>query len=79
EAGIETLFDDRQLRPGVMFADMDMIGIPHRLVMGERGLDAGTIEYKGRRQDASQNLPREGVVAYLQSQIRDDIDGGVDT
>ena len=78
EAGVETLFDDRQLRPGVMFADMDMIGIPHRLVMGERGLDADTIEYKGRRQAESQNLPREGIVAYLQSQIRADIDGGAD-
>jgi prolyl-tRNA synthetase len=48
EAGIEVLFDDRDERPGVMFADMDLIGVPHRLVIGERGLKAGTLEYKSR-------------------------------
>lgn len=47
-AGVEVLYDDRGLRPGVMFADAELIGIPHRLVLGERGLDAGTIEYKAR-------------------------------
>jgi prolyl-tRNA synthetase len=48
EAGIEVLLEDRDERPGVMFADMDLIGIPHRLVVGERGLAAGTVEYKPR-------------------------------
>lgn len=48
EAGVEVLYDDRGLRPGVMFADAELIGIPHRLVLGERGLDAGRIEYKAR-------------------------------
>ena len=47
-AGLEVILDDRKERPGVMFADMELIGIPHRLVLGERGLDAGNIEYKSR-------------------------------
>ena len=48
-AGFDVLLDDRKERPGVMFADMELIGIPHRLVLGEKGLDASTIEYKGRQ------------------------------
>ncbi|MEJ2479675.1 MAG: proline--tRNA ligase, partial [Acidihalobacter sp.] len=47
-SGFEVLFDDREVRPGVMFADLELIGIPHRIVLGERGLDAGQAEYKGR-------------------------------
>jgi len=70
-AGIEVLFDDRPLRPGVMFSDMELIGIPHRLVLGERGLDAGTIEYQGRRDSESQNLPLSDIVAFMQSQLLD--------
>ena len=45
-AGIETLFDDRDARPGVKFADAELLGIPHRVVVGERGVDAGTLEYR---------------------------------
>ena len=48
-AGIDVLLDDRDERPGVMFADMELIGIPHRIVVGERGLKKGELEYKGRR------------------------------
>ena len=48
-AGIDVLLDDRDERPGVMFADMELIGIPHRIVVGERGLNEGKLEYKGRR------------------------------
>ena len=51
-AGIDVLLEDRDERPGVLFADMDLLGIPHRLVLSERGLAAGTIEYKGRTQQA---------------------------
>ena len=47
-AGIEVLMDDRKERPGVMFSTMDLIGIPHRIVISERGLDEGTVEYKAR-------------------------------
>jgi len=66
--GIDVLYDDRDERPGVMFADMDLIGIPHRLVVGDRGLKAGTIEYKhriGERQD----LPLADVVTFLAQRL----------
>jgi len=64
--GIEVLFDDRSERPGVMFSDMDLIGIPHRIVIGERGLDNGILEYKNRRAEKSEDLPQEGFMeAFL--------------
>ncbi|MHB8472301.1 MAG: proline--tRNA ligase [Gammaproteobacteria bacterium] len=65
DAGIEVLFDDREARPGVMFADMELIGIPHRLVFGEKGLDQGVIEYKGRTDAESRNIPLNEVVGFL--------------
>jgi prolyl-tRNA synthetase len=64
-AGIDVLFDDRDERPGVMFADMELIGIPHRLVISDRGLKAGTAEYKGRRDESSVNVPIDGAIAHL--------------
>ena len=64
-AGIDVLLDDRDERPGVLFADMDLIGIPHRLVISERGLKAGTAEYKGRRDAESENVPVGGAVDHL--------------
>jgi prolyl-tRNA synthetase len=68
-AGLEVLLDDRKERPGVMFADMELIGIPHRLVVGERGLDAGTLEYKGRRDADKRDIPLAGVIDFLKEQI----------
>ena len=65
-AGFEVLFDDRKARPGVMFADMELIGIPHRVVVSEKGLDAGTLEYKGRRDAENQHIPIGDIVAFLQ-------------
>jgi len=56
ERGIETAIDDRGLRPGSMFADMELIGIPHRIVVSERGLKAGTFEYRARRAAAAEHL-----------------------
>ena len=67
--GIEVLLDDRALRPGVMFADAELIGIPHRLVLSDRGLDAGTVEYRSRRDTQSQDLPLEGIVAFLRESL----------
>lgn len=67
-AGIEVLFDDRKERPGVMFADMELIGIPHRLVLSERGLDKNEVEYKGRRDQDSQLLAINAVIQFLQTQ-----------
>jgi prolyl-tRNA synthetase len=66
-AGIEVLMDDRDERPGVLFADMDLIGIPHRLVISERGLAAGNAEYKGRRDEKPRELPLKEVVAFIQA------------
>jgi prolyl-tRNA synthetase len=65
-AGIDVLMDDREERPGALFADMDLIGIPHRVVLSERGLEAGNAEYKARRDDKPRELPLEDLVAFLQ-------------
>ena len=64
-AGIETALDDRGLRPGAMFADIELIGIPHRVVVSERGLAAGTFEYRARRDTESRNLSREELFALF--------------
>ncbi|HEC18122.1 MAG TPA: proline--tRNA ligase [Gammaproteobacteria bacterium] len=64
-AGFDVLLDDRKERPGVMFADMELMGIPHRLVLGERGLDAGSVEYKGRRDADKRDIPLAGVIDFL--------------
>ncbi len=64
-AGIQVLLDDRDERPGVMFADMDLIGIPHRLVLGEHGLDQGVVEYKSRRTGESRAIPMTEIVPTL--------------
>ena len=68
-AGVEVLLDDREERPGVLFADMDLIGIPHRLVLSERGLGAGTAEYKARHDAQAQNVPLTGTVAFLKERL----------
>ncbi|TWI14235.1 proline--tRNA ligase [Aerolutibacter ruishenii] len=64
-AGIETVLDDRGLRPGAMFADMELIGIPHRIVVSERGVVAGTFEYRHRRANEAENLDRAGLGVKL--------------
>ena len=66
-AGFDVLLDDRDERPGVMFAEMDLIGIPHRLVIGERGLKSGTVEYRNRRDQAAQDYPLETLVETLKT------------
>jgi prolyl-tRNA synthetase len=68
-AYIEVLIDDRDERPGIMFADMELIGIPHRIVIGERGLKDNIIEYRGRRDDKSQMIPMRDIVAFVTSRI----------
>ena len=64
-AGIDAVLDDRGLRAGQMFADIELIGIPHRVVVSGRGLEAGTFEYRARRADASENLDRAALDARL--------------
>ena len=66
DAGFDILFDDRGQRPGVAFADMDLIGIPHRLILGERGLDEGSVEYKRRADGHSAEFAIDDVVTELQ-------------
>jgi len=61
EAGVEVLLDDRNVRPGVMFNDMELIGIPHRVVIGERGLDEGQLEYRRRTASENENIPLDGA------------------
>jgi prolyl-tRNA synthetase len=65
DQGFDVLLDDRKERPGVLFADHDLIGIPHRLVIGERGLDAGTIEYKARCDSEAKQIPIDEVQAFF--------------
>ncbi len=65
EAGMDVLLDDRDERPGVMFADMELIGIPHRIVVGERGLKEGQVEYQGRRDEAAKSIPILDAVSFL--------------
>jgi prolyl-tRNA synthetase len=69
EQGIEVLFDDRNLRPGMMFADHELIGIPHRLVVSERGLNTGNLEYKSRTDKESQNIELFEVEPFLLNAI----------
>ena len=57
KAGIEVLLDDRDARPGVKFADAELVGIPHRVVVSERGLAAGKLEYRHRRAEANEEIP----------------------
>ncbi|PKM44353.1 MAG: proline--tRNA ligase [Gammaproteobacteria bacterium HGW-Gammaproteobacteria-1] len=68
-AGFAVLFDDRKERPGVIFADLDLLGIPHRLVLSERGLDAGSIEYKGRRDAEAQDVALAQLSEFLRGKI----------
>ncbi|WP_368290280.1 His/Gly/Thr/Pro-type tRNA ligase C-terminal domain-containing protein, partial [Escherichia coli] len=68
--GIEVLLDDRKERPGVMFADMELIGIPHTIVLGDRNLDNDDIEYKYRRNGEKQLIKTGDIVDYLVKQIK---------
>ena len=62
---IDVLLDDRQERPGVMFSDIELIGIPHRFVFSEKGFDAGEIEYKARRDTENKNIQIKKAVAFI--------------
>ncbi|BCX89426.1 prolyl-tRNA synthetase [Methylomarinovum tepidoasis] len=69
QAGIDVLFDDRPARPGVMFADMELIGIPHRVVLSDRLLDAGEVEYKGRKDGEARTVARGEIVTMLREML----------
>jgi prolyl-tRNA synthetase len=68
-AGIDVILDDRDERPGVMFADWELIGVPHRVVIGERGLKEGQFEYKGRRDTDAVMIATEETVQYLRGKL----------
>lgn len=68
-AGFDVLFDDRKERPGVMFADMELIGVPHQIVIGERNLDEQAVEYKCRRSGEKQKLAIADVVETIRSKV----------
>jgi prolyl-tRNA synthetase len=68
-AGVEVLLDDRGERPGVMFADLELIGVPHRITVGERGLKDGKIEYQGRRDPQATAMPVHEIVALLRTKL----------
>lgn len=68
-SGIEVLLDDRDERPGSMFADMELIGIPHRLVVGERGLKQGEVEYQGRRDGQAKGISLQNCVSFIKSKL----------
>ena len=70
DAGLDVLLDDRVARPGVMFADMELIGIPHRVVVGEKNLDRDMLEYKSRRDTESRDVPRDAIVTLLREQMQ---------
>jgi len=69
-AGFEVLFDDRKERPGVMFADMELVGVPHHIIIGERNLDERNVEYKNRRTGEKTVLNLDAVVAELQQKLK---------
>lgn len=68
-AGVDVIVDDRGLRPGAMFADWELIGVPHRIVIGERGLKEGNLEYQGRRDEAATSVPVDGMVAFIKGKL----------
>jgi prolyl-tRNA synthetase len=67
DAGIDVLLDDRDERPGVMFADLELIGVPHRVTIGERGLKEGRIEYQARTDTAATPIELQQVAAHLKA------------
>ncbi|HZE59915.1 MAG TPA: proline--tRNA ligase [Burkholderiales bacterium] len=69
DAGVDVLLDDREERPGVLFADMDLIGIPHRIVLGERGLAARNAEYKARRDEKGSDVPLADIVPFIRQKL----------
>jgi len=70
EAGVEVFLDDRDERPGVLLADQELIGIPHRIVIGDRGLKEGVVEYQHRRDAAATKVPLAEVAAFVQGKFR---------
>ncbi len=69
-AGVDVLLDDRGERPGVMFADLELIGIPHRITIGERGLKDGRVEYQARTDSAATPVPIDEIAGFIQQRLK---------
>lgn len=69
EAGVDVILDDRGERPGAMFADWELIGVPHRVVIGERGLKEGMLEYQGRTDEAATQVPVAEMRGFLKARL----------
>ena len=67
--GVDVILDDRGERPGAMFADWDLIGVPHRVTLGDRGLKAGEVEYQHRRDAAATAVPLADIAALLSARL----------
>jgi len=68
-AGVDVVLDDRGERPGAMFADWELIGVPHRVVLSERGLKEGQVEYQGRRDAAATAVPLETALSFVKDKL----------
>jgi prolyl-tRNA synthetase len=68
-AGVDVVVDDRGLRPGAMFADWELVGVPHRVVIGERGLKEGNLEYQGRRDAEATSVPAADMVSFVKGKL----------
>jgi prolyl-tRNA synthetase len=69
DAGVEVLLDDRDSRPGVKFADAELFGIPHRVVVSDRGLGAGRLEYRGRTSETSEEFPAAEAIGFVRARL----------
>jgi prolyl-tRNA synthetase len=69
-AGIDVILDDRGERPGAMFADWELIGVPHRVVISDRGLKEGQLEYQGRRDEAATKVPAGEIAAFVKGRLK---------
>ena len=68
-AGVDVLWDDRDARPGVKFADMELIGVPHRIAVGDRGLERGVVEYRARTASENEEIPVEQAGAFIRERL----------
>jgi prolyl-tRNA synthetase len=69
-AGVDVILDDRGERPGAMFADWELIGVPHRVTLGDRGLKAGEVEYQHRRDESATTVPIGDIFGFLRSRVK---------
>jgi prolyl-tRNA synthetase len=70
DAGVDVILDDRNERPGAMFADWELIGVPHRVTLGDRGLKEGMVEYQHRRDKAATSVPVAEILGLIQARLK---------